>query len=218
MMLFTQVELDLLTQPISNHAKLVYCLYLKPAVNNDQAKVLINNKEVLKLVNQKTVEIRLGRNVTALLIELEEIGLIKLPDNTTEQTNLNNQQIHMNFVGEQSKTSSQHHINFLPMDVSWRPPRDLLNDIAKLIGLSSCDFNADELGEFIAYWMGRIDIQQTHYQWTQKFAMHLKQRRQKQTTGASSTNINNQQNLYSSTIVFDENVAKLVEKYQTNAE
>jgi DNA replication protein DnaT len=70
------------------------------------------------------------------------------------------------------------------------------------------------LGEFVAYWMGRPQMQFSQFQWTQKFVFQLKQRRL--ANGIStSQKVGSQLVKPKASVEADDNAKKLVEKYRT---
>lgn len=68
-----------------------------------------------------------------------------------------------------------------PMQPSWRPG-EAFHDLAKLCGLLESRFNEEELGEFMAYWLGRPETFATDHQWMLKFIKALKARRYTKTS------------------------------------
>lgn len=64
----------------------------------------------------------------------------------------------------------------VPMQADWRPGSQF-GDLAKLCGLADSQYAEDELGEFIAYWLGRPEVYATDHQWMLKFIKKLKVRR-----------------------------------------
>ena len=97
--------------------------------------------------------------------------------------------------------------------VTWRPDEALFKQICQLVGVIESYFDADELGEFIAYWLGRPEVQNTPYQWTQKFVLHLKQRRMRKPLQADKSKVGHQWVAPTASIEFDDNVKQLIKKY-----
>ena len=62
------------------------------------------------------------------------------------------------------------------MHVQWRPD-DSFHDLARLCGLLESHYAEEELGEFIAYWLGRPEVFANEHQWMLKFIKALKARR-----------------------------------------
>jgi DNA replication protein DnaT len=68
-----------------------------------------------------------------------------------------------------------------PMHPQWRPG-DSFHDLAKLCGLLESQFHEEDLGEFMAYWLGRPEVYATDHQWMLKFIKALKARRYTKTS------------------------------------
>jgi hypothetical protein len=70
-----------------------------------------------------------------------------------------------------------------PMHLQWRPDQ-ALPALARLCGVIDASYSEEELGEFIAYWLGRAEVFQSQHQWMLKFIRTLKNRRyvRRQTT------------------------------------
>ncbi|MFB0953249.1 MAG: DnaT-like ssDNA-binding domain-containing protein, partial [Aeromonadaceae bacterium] len=62
------------------------------------------------------------------------------------------------------------------MHAQWRPG-DGFHDLARLCGLLESHYAEEELGEFIAYWLGRPETFASEHQWMLKFIKALKARR-----------------------------------------
>ncbi|MGB3726910.1 MAG: DnaT-like ssDNA-binding domain-containing protein [Glaciecola sp.] len=212
------LELEALQTPISNLARVVYCVYLRPKLSRGSQQVVLNNKDMLSLLNSKTQTITKGREINALLKELNEVGLIALSDNANIDHSMHNKTVNLPLSElPQSMENPQYHSQHKAMQLTWRPVESIFIDLCKLIGLLEHTYSADELGEFIAYWLGRVDSQHTEYQWTQKLVVHLKQRRQRLPLAEQKTATGHQYVTPSAGIVFDDNVAKLINQYKDQA-
>lgn len=62
------------------------------------------------------------------------------------------------------------------MRIDWRPDAQF-TQLSRLCGLMQDDFSEEELGEFIAYWLGRPDVLQSQHHWMLKFIKVLKNKR-----------------------------------------
>lgn len=60
-----------------------------------------------------------------------------------------------------------------PMTMGWKPDRQF-GTLARLCGLQSPEYAEEELGEFIAYWLGQPEKYATSHQWMLKFIRTLK--------------------------------------------
>lgn len=216
-----ELELSALKQALSNEARVLYCLYLRPLITSTSSTVSINNKAILSVLNAQRTTVTLGREISALFKELYQVGLIEIEGESSFQKSLNQQSVRLclstiNINLEDPKLHQQHQ----KMSISWRPEPSLFTQVCQLVGVIDLDYNADELGEFIAYWLGRPEIQQSQYQWTQKFVLHLKQRRIRYPVAqntASGTRVGHQWVTPKAGIEFDDNVKKLISKYSESS-
>ena len=63
-----------------------------------------------------------------------------------------------------------------PITPEWRPEQHFAS-LCQLCGLMESSYGEDELGEFIAYWLGRPEVFATPHQWMLKFIKALKAKR-----------------------------------------
>ncbi len=209
------IELDKLNAPINNLAKLLYCLILRPQANLNQGTAEVNNKSIMRYLNASETVIRFGKDINRLLQELHQHGLIEFEHDVDFSATLHKRQLTLPFVKESQNIEDPNlHGHYFSLTVKWRPIESVFKDLASLIGLIDQVYNADELGEFIAYWMGRNDACYTEYQWTQKFVVHLKNRRMKTPLSKSSISEGHQYSHPEAGLMFDENVKNLVNKYK----
>lgn len=209
------LELEALQTPMSNLSRVLYCLYLRPLLTPGSQKITINNKDILALINSKQSVITLGKQINTLIKELYEVGLVQLEQDSDFSTSLHNKKLSLPLTElPQSIENPLYHNQHKSMRLDWRPIESVFNDLCKLIGLIENTYSADELGEFLAYWLGRVDSQHTEYQWTQKLVIHLKQRRQRFPLSQQKSAAGHQYVTPSAGIVFDDNVAKLIDQYK----
>ncbi|WP_412971092.1 DnaT-like ssDNA-binding domain-containing protein [Glaciecola sp. MF2-115] len=213
------LELDALQLSMSNDARALYAIYLAPKANNatNQAKgsVLLSYKDIMQFLNSKEEAFTLGRQVNSVLKELDNVGLIRIGEDQSFKRSLNKQVIHLplSVSKEITDIATDKHQAFVKMNVSWRPDADLFEQICQLVGVIDKGYSADELGEYIAYWLGYPEKQFTDYQWTQKFVLNIKQRRQRQPVNKEQTKIGHQWITPQAGLEIDDNVKQLVEKY-----
>lgn len=62
------------------------------------------------------------------------------------------------------------------MHLQWRPDGEL-PALARLCGVIDASYSEEDLGEFIAYWLGRPEVFDSQHQWMLKFIRALKSRR-----------------------------------------
>lgn len=210
-----ELEIETLQTPLSNLARVLYCLYLRPQLVGNKTAILVNNQAVLALVNNKKTVISMGRQISALFKELHNAGLIEVDPSTDFSKSLHNNKISLPLSAlPQSLENPQFHSQHKSMRLDWRPVQSIFEDLCQLVGLIEKIYSADELGEYIAYWLGRIDTQCTEYQWTQKLVIHLKQRRQRLPLSEQKTKAGHQYVTPSAGIVFDDNVKQLINQYK----
>lgn len=209
------LEIETLQTPLSNLARVLYCLYLRPQLVGNKTAILVNNQAVLALVNNKKTVINMGRQISTLFKELHKAGLIEVDPSTDFSKSLHNHKIRLPLSTlPQSLENPQFHSQHKSMRLDWRPVQPIFEDLCQLVGLIEKTYSADELGEYIAYWLGRIDTQCTEYQWTQKLVIHLKQRRQRLPLSEQKTKAGHQYVTPSAGIVFDDNVKQLINQYK----
>lgn len=208
------LEIAALSQALSNEARVLYSIYLRPQSKHKNSYIIISNKVILSLLNAHQIRLNLGREISALFKELYLFGLVDIVGEYDFNRSLNNLKVklplaHSNIDLEDDSLHQQHQKIFL----NWRPNEHIFKQICQLVGVIEAEFNADELGEFIAYWLGRPEIKQSAYQWTQKFVLHLKQRRLRSPITSEQTKVGHQWVSPTAGIEFDDNVKKLVQKY-----
>jgi hypothetical protein len=209
------LEIDALQLSMSNHARALYSIYLAPKGYASKGKLTLSYQDIMQFLNSKEEIVTLGRQVNSLLKELDNVGLIRIEDDQSYKRSLNKQIIHLplSVSTEISSIATDKHQSFVKMNVSWRPDADLFEQLCQLVGVIDKGYSADELGEYIAYWLGYPEKQFTDYQWTQKFVLNIKQRRQRQPVNKEQTKIGHQWITPQAGLEIDDNVKQLVEKY-----
>jgi hypothetical protein len=209
------LELDALQLSMSNHARALYSVYLISKSGSMKGNVTISYKDIMHFLNGKEEVVTLGRQVNSLFKELDSVGLISINHDQSYKRSLNNQVIHLPLSISQDlfDISTDKHQSFVKMNVSWRPDADLFEQLCQLVGVIDKGYSADELGEYIAYWLGYPEKQFTYYQWTQKFVLNIKQRRQRLPVNKEQSKVGHQWITPQAGIEIDDNVKQLVEKY-----
>ncbi|MBD80415.1 MAG: flavodoxin [Crocinitomicaceae bacterium] len=210
--MFTDAELTILNHPLSNEARVLYAIGLRPYANQSTgASSPISYKQLLSLVNGSKGLLTLGREINQLISELLDIGLIALPSDVDAAQSLNGKVVLLPLMLP-SNDFVQLHKQHSPMSKSWQPNPDLYNELCSLLGIIDTDYTGSELGEFIAYWMGRPEAVYSSYQWTQKFTYNMKQKRT--AIGHSPVKkVGTQVVNTAPEITPDDNTRRLVEKY-----
>ena len=209
------LELDALQLSMSNHARALYSVYLAPKANSHKATMTLSYKDAMQFLNSKEEVVTLGRQVNSILKELDNVGLISIDEDQSYKRSLNKQTIYLplSITQEIDDIVTDKHQRFVKMNVNWRPCAELFEQICQLVGVIDKGYSADELGEYIAYWLGYPEKQFTDYQWTQKFVLNIKQRRQRQPVNKEQTKIGHQWITPQAGLEIDDNVKQLVEKY-----
>ncbi|MFT4809703.1 MAG: DNA replication protein DnaT [Glaciecola sp.] len=209
------LELDALQLSMSNHARALYGIYLASKGSLTKGNVTLSYKDIIQFLNGKEEIVTLGRQVNSLLKELDNAGLIQINSDQSYKRSLNNQIIHLplSVTREISDITTDKHQSFVKMNVNWRPNAELFEQICQLVGVIDKGYSADELGEYIAYWLGYPEKQFTDYQWTQKFVLNIKQRRQRLPVNKEQTKVGHQWITPQAGLEIDDNVKQLVEKY-----
>ncbi|QJR80972.1 flavodoxin [Alteromonas pelagimontana] len=215
--MFTQAEYHALCSGISNDARVLYCLGLRPTANTTSATTEpLNYKHLLALLNadQDAKPYSRGRQINSLLRQLEHAGLIALPDAHTLDQSLNAQTLLLPLCTDQQNNFSHLHRQHQEMTTRWRPDNALFEEMASLLGIIDKTYEEEDIGEFIAYWLGRPSSVFSHFQWTQKFAYAIKYKR----TAMGMTpvkKVGTQKVSVAPGIEADDNARRLVEKYSS---
>lgn len=214
----TKAELEALTQALSNDARILYCLGLRPNANLESGESSqIDYKALIPLVNGKAAakekqKYSLGRQINSLLKELQKAGLIALDQLDSLERSMAGKQVFLPLLMFTPDQFAATHIQWQSMAIDWQPDETVFQDICQLVGLIDKAYAGDELGEFVAYWMGRPEKQFSQYQWTHKFVMQLKQRRLARGS-SDKVKIGMQLADNSASVQADENTKALVKKY-----
>ncbi|WP_375055339.1 DnaT-like ssDNA-binding domain-containing protein [Zobellella sp. DQSA1] len=173
----TPAEYQALTSPrLSHPARSLYQFYLRHSARGDHTQALDYPSLGKALAVQGEGEFRYRVTpveLTALVDELLEAGLL------SPQAKPNPQHYHgavfllplKRLQGLAPLPSRQ-----FAMHPEWRPD-DQFDGLARLCGLLDSHFDDTELGEFIAYWLGRPEVFENQHQWMLKFVRKLKNQR-----------------------------------------
>lgn len=177
-MQFNKAEQTALQQPLSNDARILYMLGIKPTANDSSGITApLKYKTLLSLLNAKEEKFTLGRQVNSLIKELLNVGLVNFQSEVELNHSFNGKKLILPLTTMKVDEYSKLHLNWHTMHIDWLPNQKLVGDLAKLLGIIDYDYNSSELGDFIAYWLGRPESQFSEFQWTQKFVFNLKKMR-----------------------------------------
>jgi len=206
-----QAELTALSGAISNLARVLYLLLIRPSAHSStHICAPLNFKQIQETLNKGGSEITLGREINELVQELLSTGLLESTTVLSEDSSLNGCQFRLPLIAK--NTDHQLHQKRFRLPHDWEPDSNTLKDIAALTGLLQASYNPHELGDFIVYWLGRPEQQFSEWQWTQKFVMHLRKTRQVQGYNPYKTT-GYQQTEKQAEVLIDENTRKLIDKY-----
>jgi len=214
---FNQTEQTALIQPISNDARILYVLGLRPYANSvDGVTPALNYKLLLNMLNAKEEKFTLGRQINNLIKELLGVGLINFYQEVELSRSFNGKKLILPLMLIKPDDYAKLHLNWHNMTLDWIPNKDLLADLTKLVGIIDWEYSDNELGDFIAYWLGRPEANFSQFQWTQKFVFNLKQKRLAR--GVKTVHkVGNQIVTTKAAIVADENAKNLVAKYSAKS-
>jgi len=214
----TQAELAVLQSPLPNDCRILYLLGLRPGANTaTTASATIDYKSLLAILNgdQKDTPYQRGRQVNSLLKQLELVGLVLFPQHINLDHSINGKTLLLPLITNAQSNFDALHKSHFSISASWKPNKDLFLEMASLLGIIDTEYDENEIGEFIAYWLGRPTTVLSEFQWTQKFAHNIKHKRV--AAGYSPVRkVGNQQVKVAAGIEADDNARKLVEKYATS--
>lgn len=176
----TPAELTLLTQPrLSHAARSLYTLFLRPKALQGTS-LRLNYPELGRALAVEDPTCPGGfsfqvnaRQLTGLLDELLAAGLI-VRQGQCQDEHYHGLEISLPMLpGAPAEPLAQ--VAFA-MHQAWRPDGGF-QALSRLCGVIDCSYSEEELGEFIAYWLGRPEQFATQHQWMLKFIKALKARR-----------------------------------------
>ncbi|MFT2092805.1 DnaT-like ssDNA-binding domain-containing protein [Paraglaciecola sp. 2405UD69-4] len=213
---FNQAEQTALLQSLSNDARTLYILGIKPTVDKKTGvSAPLNYKAFLSMLNGKEQKFTLGRQINSLIKELLNIGLVNFNEEVELNHSFNGKTLTLPLTTMKVDDYTKLHMKWSSMHLDWKPNENLVADLAKLIGLIEYQYTDNELGDFIAYWLGRPEVQFSEYQWSQKFVFNLKKMRLANNFKGVQK-IGQQLVTPKAGISADENAKNLVAKYSKN--
>ncbi len=200
-------EISALKENLSNEARVLYLLYFCQEYAPKSQKVTVKNQQIMALLNGKQNTITRGRQITSLLIELKDYGLISTDEPIDRSKTMNNQSVSLPL--KTNVTTKE----YFCLWARWRPDVNDIEQLSELVGLIDATYTEEEIGEFIAYWLTRNEIQLTSFQWTQKLVTYLKQRRLRKPKHHEDAKRGHQYATPESALHVDDNVKSLIAKY-----
>lgn len=176
----TPAEYLQLSRPTLSHpARSLYYLQLRRQADG-QGRVWLNYPELGRTLAVEDARTDSGfsyqvnaSQLTRLLEELIQAGLLQLLPATTETTHYHGRQAELPLSRTPAVPLSQ---PAFAMFAAWRPDSGF-TELGRLCGLLDCHVDDEELGEFVAYWLGRPETFATEHQWMLKLIKALKARR-----------------------------------------
>ncbi|MGO2089829.1 MAG: DnaT-like ssDNA-binding domain-containing protein [Oceanisphaera sp.] len=173
----TPAEYQALTSPkLSHPARSLYQFYLRHQARGEHTQALDYPVLGKALAVQGEGEYRYRvtpATLTDLVDELLAVGLLSLVENPHPQ--------HYHGAVFSLPLKRLQGLAALPsrqfaMHPDWRPD-DQFAGLARLCGLLDSHIDDTELGEFIAYWLGRPEVFENQHQWMLKLVRKLKNQR-----------------------------------------
>ncbi|MBO1518831.1 DnaT-like ssDNA-binding domain-containing protein [Oceanisphaera pacifica] len=180
----TPAEYQALTSPkLSHPARSLYQFYLQHQARGEYTQALDYPVLGKALAVQGEGEYRYRvtpATLTDLVDELLDIGLLNVVENPHPQ--------HYHGAVFSLPLKRLQGLAALPsrqfaMHPDWRPDEQFAG-LARLCGLLDSHIDETELGEFIAYWLGRPEVFENQHQWMLKLVRKLKNQRSIKRTSA----------------------------------
>ncbi|NHI00389.1 DnaT-like ssDNA-binding domain-containing protein [Oceanimonas sp. MB9] len=173
----TPAEYQALTSPrLSHPARSLYLLYLRHQARGDETQPLDYPSLGRALAVQGEGEYRYRvtpAGLTELIDELQQAGLLVLQQRAHPQ-HYHGARFRLELKRLQGLTPLP--VRQFAMHPDWRPDEQL-DGLARLCGLLDSRYDDTELGEFIAYWLGRPEVFENQHQWMLRFVRQLKKQR-----------------------------------------
>lgn len=210
-----QAELHALQHSISHYARVLYCVYLRPHANSlSGASEPIKNKAIGQLLGDEYKSFTQGRQINSVIQELIDVGLVNINAKTDLSRSIQDQRVALPLMVLKDDAYEVLHGAVSPMQPDWLPDETLYQELSSLVGLIDKSYTLEDVGEFVAYWLGRPQNRFTLFQWTQKFVLQRKQFAQRSSRQQTvQTVIGSQQVKVTAGIVADDKTRALVEKY-----
>ncbi|MEP4298639.1 MAG: flavodoxin, partial [Paraglaciecola sp.] len=130
-MQFNQAEQTALLQSLSNDARTLYMLGIKPTVNKKSGvSAPLNYKYLISLLNEKEQKFTLGRQINSLIKELLHIGLVKFEQEVEINRSFNGKTLVLPLTTMKVDDYTKLHLNWTDMHVDWQPNQNLVADLA----------------------------------------------------------------------------------------
>lgn len=170
----TPSEYQALSNPQLTHpARSLYTLHLR-RIASTTYPVLICYKTLIPALLTYDYTLT-AKQLTQLLEALQVCGLIQLAEPQVSEGHYHQAAFYLplsEFASMNDKPLPIPHQAFA-MHLNWCPSQQF-STLCRLCGHASSEFSSQDLGEFIAYWLGRPDVMHNQHHWMLKFIKHLK--------------------------------------------
>lgn len=221
--MLTEAELTALQDTVSNSARALYCVLLRPYSNpRTYITAPINYATCIQFLNnvpnqpESETAYQRGRDINHLIAELIDVGLVTLPNHIAITESIHGVCLSLPLAKPQSAFDNLHSQR-QTISLSWQPDVALFKQLSTLIGLNDTTYSQEEVGEFISFWLTRPNVVFSQFQWTQKFTYNIKQKRL--STGSVSALSRPPKSVAVAPAVdADDNAQKLVAKYSSKSQ
>ena len=212
--MLTDAEFAALLEVDSNAARSLYVLGLRPNAHAvTGATQPIHYPSLCKIVNTKDETFTQGRQINRLLKQLLKQGLIKLGTDQDIEYSLRDQRLVLPMMTIANEPYTELHTKRFGMHMQWLPDERLFSELAQIVGLLDKNYTQEDVGDFISYWMGRVDKQFSQFQWTQKFVL-LRKIKMSQQPQATTQTVGYQTVTQNGKIQVDDKTKAFIERYK----
>ena len=212
--MLTDAEFAALLEVDSNAARSLYVLGLRPNAHAvTGATQPIHYPSLCKIINTKDETFTQGRQINRLLKQLLKQGLIKLGTDQDIEYSLRDQRLVLPMMIVANEPYTELHTKRFGMHMQWLPDERLFSELAQIVGLLDKNYTQEDVGDFISYWMGRVDKQFSQFQWTQKFVLLRKTKMSQQPQAATQT-VGYQTVTQNGKIQVDDKTKAFIERYK----
>ena len=212
--MLTDAEYAALLEVDSNAARILYVLGLRPNAHAvTGATQPIHYPSLCKIINTKDETFTQGRQINRLLKQLLKQGLIKLGTDQDIEYSLRDQRLVLPMMIVANEPYTELHTKRFGMHMQWLPDERLFSELAQIVGLLDKNYTQEDVGDFISYWMGRVDKQFSQFQWTQKFVL-LRKTKMSQQPQATTQTVGYQTVTQNGKIQVDDKTKAFIERYK----
>ena len=124
-MQLNKAEQAALLQTLSNEARILYILGIKPTADQTSGVTSpLNYKSLLSILNTKEEKFTLGRQVNTLIKELLSVGLVCFQSDVELNNSFNGKILVLSLTTMKVDEYSKLHLNWHTMNINWIPDQD----------------------------------------------------------------------------------------------